>query len=52
MMNSADLDKMPLCGSDFSGMKAKAGKDKRLSTKQERKQVKTLRMMRKNRHSL
>lgn len=40
------------CGSDYASLKVKAGKGKRLNTKQERKQVKTLRTMRKNRHSL
>lgn len=40
------------CGSDYASLKVKAGKGKRLDTKQERKQVKMLRTMRKNRHSL
>lgn len=54
MMNSSDNESNVsfYCGSDYASLKVKAGKGKRLNTKQERKQVKALRTMRKNRHSL
>ena len=53
MTNMYDFDLMPVWNNagDFSGIKSKSGKDKRITDKRERKELKAYRNARKNRHT-